>query len=90
MLKKHLPKNTKQRMYFSSSHGLGNSSEKFNFPTIKNLIEQQRIYFSRSQYRCHFNSCSNGVGEGFTVQYHADKEGIQVNYEAIKKGTPVL
>lgn len=80
----------KQVLFVITTDGLENSSEKFNYPMIKNLIEQQKelgweFIFLGANIDAISTAAQMGIGEDFAVEYHADKEGTQVNYEAITK-----
>jgi uncharacterized protein YegL len=94
---KNVQKKTKEEeraekvLFVITTDGMENASREFTSSKIKNMIQQQKkkhgweFMFLGANIDAISTAAQFGIDEDFAVEYHADKEGTQLNYQVLNE-----
>jgi len=78
-------------LFVITTDGMENASREFTTDKIKKLVQHQKdtygweFLFLGANIDAIATAARFGIGEDFAVEYHADHEGTQLNYEAVNE-----
>lgn len=78
-------------LFVITTDGMENASREYNYEKVKAMIEHQKVtygwefIFLGANIDALDTAARFGIQEEFAVNYHADSEGTQVNYEALNE-----
>lgn len=81
----------KRVLFVITTDGMENASKEYGVETVKMMIaNQQNLYdwefiFLGANIDAVSTAAKFGIHEDFAVKYHADREGTQVNFEALNE-----
>jgi uncharacterized protein YegL len=94
---KNVQKKTKEEeraekvLFVITTDGMENASREFTSSKIKNMIQHQKekvgweFMFLGANIDAISTAAQFGIDEDFAVEYHADKEGTQLNYQVLNE-----
>ena len=78
-------------LFVITTDGMENASSEYNYEKVKAMIEHQKVtygwefIFLGANIDALSTAAKFGIQEEFAVNYHADSEGTQANFEAINE-----
>ncbi|NHC43197.1 VWA domain-containing protein [Bacillus sp. MM2020_1] len=78
-------------LFVITTDGMENASREFTTDKIKKMVQHQKdkygweFLFLGANIDAIATAARFGIGEDFAVEYHADHEGTQLNYEAVNE-----
>ena len=78
-------------LFVITTDGMENASRQFGYDKIKAMIAHQKetygweFIFLGANIDAISTAAKFGINEDFAVEYHADKEGTQLNYQALNE-----
>ncbi|MDR7236943.1 vWA domain-containing protein [Neobacillus drentensis] len=78
-------------LFVITTDGMENASREFTTYKIKKMVQHQKekygweFLFLGANIDAIATAARFGIGEDFAVEYHADHEGTQLNYEAVNE-----
>jgi uncharacterized protein YegL len=78
-------------LFVITTDGMENASREFTADQIKKMVQHQKdkygweFLFLGANIDAIATAARFGIGEDFAVEYHADHEGTQLNYEAVNE-----
>lgn len=85
-----------QVLFVITTAGMENASREFSAEKIKNIIGKQKekygweFIFLGANIDAITAAAQFGIEEDFAIEYHADHQGTQLNYEAINEAVSSL
>lgn len=86
-----IEKRSNRVLFVITTDGMENASEKYGAETVKTMIANQKkqydweFIFLGANIDAIATAAKYGIHEDFAVEYHADSEGTQVNFEALNE-----